>query len=196
MATGKQPDKKPDVVKKPEKKPTGILGMAALLDELKRAVGMVENKVESKTIDGYISLDELDVSNSLKAKLREIDANGDGKLTLEELQAALKSGLDGATLKLVTDAKDTVNKEIGALHLEALSKFSQYKSRLDDLQSQSIFPERVSELQVRATKIRENIDSMPTMLRKKPEALSLVRQQIRDFMRDVKALDPASRPAD
>lgn len=169
-------------------------GMSALWDELKRTVGLIENKVESKTIDGYITLDELDVSSGLREKLKAIDKNGDGKLTLEELQAALKGGLDPATMKLVTDAKATVNKEIMALYTEALDKFTQWKGRLDDLEQQGIYPERVAELQERATKVRGNIDNMLNVLKKKPEAMSLMRQQIRDFMRDVKALDPASRP--
>jgi hypothetical protein len=169
-------------------------GFAKLMDELKRTVGMIENKVESKTIDGYITLDELDVSQALKAKLKEIDKNGDGKLTLDELQAALKEGLDGQALELVTKAKDTVNKEIMSLYTEALQKYTQYKARLDQLEQQGVYPERVAELQERAAKVHGNIQAMLNVLKKKPEAMSLMRQQIRDFMRDVKALDPASRP--
>jgi hypothetical protein len=169
-------------------------GFAKLMDELKRTVGMIENKVESRTIDGYITLDELDVSAGLKAKLKEIDKNGDGKLTLDELQAALKAGLDGQALELVTKAKDTVNKEIMSLYTEALQKYTQYKGRLDELEQQGVYPERVAELQERAAKVHGNIQNMLNVLKKKPEAMSLMRQQIRDFMRDVKALDPASRP--
>ena len=169
-------------------------GMQALWEELKRTVGMLENKVETRTIDGYITLDELDVSAGLRAKLKEIDKNGDGKLTLEELQAALRTQLDPATAKLVSDAKDTVNKEIMSLYTEALGKYSQFKARLDELEQLGVYPERVAELQERAPKIRENIEKMLAVLKKKPEAMSLMRQQIRDFMRDVKALDPNRRP--
>ena len=169
-------------------------GMAALWDELKRTVGFLENKVETRTVDGYITLDELDVSEALRKKLKEIDKNGDGKLTLEELQAALKLGLDTATTKVVAEAKEAVSKEIMALYTEALGKYTQFKARLDELESQGIYPERVAELQERATKIRENIEKMLTVLKKKPEAMSLMRQQIRDFMRDVKALDPERKP--
>jgi hypothetical protein len=171
-------------------------GMSALWDELKRTVGMLENKVETRTVDGYISLDELDVSAGLRRKLEEIDLNGDGKLTLDELQIALRNGLDPATMKLVTEAKDTVNKEIMTLYTEAMSKFTQFKGRLDVLESQGIYPARVAELQERAIKVHENIKNMLQVLKKKPEAMSLMRHQIRDFIRDVKALDPERRPKD
>lgn len=169
-------------------------GMAAIWDELKRTVGMLENKVESKTIDGYITLDELDVSQALRRKLEEIDLNGDGKLTLEELQIALKKGLDPATEKVVTSAKATVNREIMSMYTEALDKYTHWKGRLDDLETQGVYPERVAELKERAVKVRTNIDTMLNVLKKKPAAMSLMRQQIRDFIRDVKALDPTQRP--
>ena len=39
--------------------------------DLKAQGGMVENKVESRTIDGYISLDELDVSSALNFLVSE-----------------------------------------------------------------------------------------------------------------------------
>lgn len=169
-----------------------VSGFASLMEELKRAVGMLENKVESNTIDGYITLDELDVSKDLKEKLKSFDRNGDGKLTLDELQYALKKGLSGETLRVVTEARNTVNKEIMTLYTEALDNFVAYKTRLEMMQSQGVEHYRIPELMERSDKIHENLSQTLVTMKRKPEVMSLMRQQIREFIRDVRDVGKAA----
>lgn len=166
-------------------------GLGKLLDELKRTVGLLENKVESKTVDGYITLDELDVSKELRAKLKEIDRNGDGKLTLDELQAALKRGLSGEAQRIVTEARNTVNKEIMQMYSEALDKFVEHKTRLELLQSNGVEHFRIPELLERSEKIHEQLNQTLQVMKKKPEVMSVMRAQIRDFMKDVRDIERA-----
>lgn len=180
-----------------EKKPAGknkpaIGGMVKLWEELKRTVGLIENKVESRTIDGFITLDELDVSKELLAKLKQIDRNGDGKLTLDELQNALKKGLTGESLRVVTDARNTVNKEIMALYAEALDNFVAYKTRLEMMQSKGVEHFRIPELLERAEEIHTNLNASLQTMKKKPEVMTLMRQQLREFIRDVRDVEKAS----
>lgn len=165
--------------------------LAGLWDELKRAVGVIENKVESKTLDAMITFDELDVSAELKARLRELDLNGDGKLTLEELQLALKKNLDPATERVVKQARETVNQEIMALYSEALEAFTKYRTRLEQLQGTGVDAEALGALTDRANKIQDHLGKMVAVLKKKPEAMGPMRGQIREFIRDVKALEKA-----
>ena len=164
--------------------------LLTLWNEFQRTVGMIENKVESKTVDAFITMDELDVSQELKSKLKKLDLNGDGKLTLEELQKALKSGLDPETAKLVKDARETVNSEIMQLYSEAMEHHSRYKTRLEALVATAP-PDRYAELMDRSGKIDENLNKIMEVLRRKPEAMNLLRAQIRDFIKDVKALEKA-----
>lgn len=164
--------------------------LLTLWNEFQRTVGMIENKVESKTVDAFITMDELDVSQELKSKLKKLDLNGDGKLTLEELQKALKSGLDPETAKLVKDARETVNSEIMQLYSEAMEHHSRYKTRLEALVATAP-PDRYAELMDRSGKIDENLNKIMEVLKRKPEAMNLLRAQIRDFIKDVKALEKA-----
>ena len=166
-------------------------GLGKLLEELKRTVGLLENKVESKTVDGYITLDELDVSKELRAKLKEIDRNGDGKLTLDELQSALKKGLSGEAARIVTEARNTVNKEIMQMYSEALDKFVEHKTRLEMLQSNGVDHFRIPELLERSEKIHEQLNQTLQVMKKKPEVMSVMRQQIREFMKDVRDIEKA-----
>lgn len=166
-------------------------GLGKLLEELKRTVGLLENKVESKTVDGYITLDELDVSKELRAKLREIDRNGDGKLTLDELQSALKKGLSGEAQRIVTEARNTVNKEIMQMYSEALDKFIEHKTRLEMLQANGVEHFRIPELLERSEKMHDQLNQTLQTMKKKPEIMNLMRQQIRDFMKDVRDIEKA-----
>ena len=166
-------------------------GLGKLLEELKRTVGLLENKVESKTVDGYITLDELDVSKELRAKLKEIDRNGDGKLTLDELQSALKKGLSGEAARIVTEARNTVNKEIMQMYSEALDKFVEHKTRLEMLQGNGVDHFRIPELMERSEKIHDQLNQTLQVMKKKPEVMSVMRQQIRDFMKDVRDIEKA-----
>lgn len=164
--------------------------LLTIWNEFQRTVGMIENKVESKTVDAFITMDELDVSQELKARLRKLDLNGDGKLTLEELQKALKTGLDPETAKLVKDARETVNSEIMQLYSEAMEHYSRYKTRLEALVATAP-PDRYAELMDRSGRIDENLNKIMEVLKRKPEAMNLLRAQIRDFIKDVKALEKA-----
>lgn len=165
--------------------------LLSMWNEFQRTVGMIENKVESKTVDAFISFDELDVSQELLAKLKKLDLNGDGRLTLEELQKALKTGLDPETARLVKEAKEAVGTEIMQLYSEALEHYTRYKTKLEGLQA-SAPPEEWGALMERSAKIYENLTKIMDVLRRKPEAMSLMRTQIRDFIRDVKALEKAA----
>lgn len=163
--------------------------IAAIWDEFQRTVGMIENKVSSKSVDAFITFDELDVSEGLRSKLKKLDLNGDGKLTLEELQAALKQGLDAETAKVVKEARETVNAEIMQLYSEAMEAFTKAKTRLDSLKGAGVDAEKYAELQERAAKIHENLSKIIAALKKKPSVMGLMKEQIRDFMRDVRALE-------
>lgn len=169
-------------------------GFGKLLDELKRTVGLIENKVESRTVDGYITLDELDVSKELRAKLRDIDRNGDGKLTLDELQKALQKGLTGEAARVVTEARNTVNKEIMQMYTEALDKFVEHKTRLEMMQANGIEHFSIQELLERSEKIHEQLSQVPQAMKKNPEIMNLMKKEIRDFMRDVRNVEKTEPP--
>lgn len=165
--------------------------LASIWEEFQRTVGMIENKVASKTVDAFITFDELDVSAELRAKLKKLDLNGDGKLTLEELQLALKNGLDAETAKVVKEARDTVNAEIMQLYSEAMEAFTKAQTRLESLKGTGVDGEKFTELQDRAAKIHDNLTKMIAALKKKPAVMGLLKEQIRDFIRDVRTLEKA-----
>lgn len=167
-------------------------GFGRLLDELKRTVGLLENRVESRTIDGYITLDELDVSKELRVKLKEIDRNGDGKLTLDELQSALRKGLKGDVARVVTDARNTVNKEIMQMYSEALDKFVEYKTRLDMAHANGIEHYKIPELLERSDKLHDQLNQTLQAMKKKPEIMNRMKQEIREFIKDVRDVEKAA----
>jgi hypothetical protein len=167
-------------------------GFSRLIEELKRTVGLLENRVESRTIDGYITLDELDVSKELRAKLKEIDRNGDGKLTLDELQSALKKGLKGDLGRVVTDARNAVNNEIMQMYSEALDKFVEYKTRLELAHVNGVEHYKIPELLERSEKLHEQINQTLQVMKKKPEIMNALKGEIRDFMRDVRDVEKAA----
>lgn len=184
-AKGKAPIK---VAPAPAKKQ----GLAKILEEVQRRVGLIEDKVATRKVDGYLTLDELEVSEQLKASLQEaVDRNGDGKLSLAELEVALKKGaLDQRSEKVLRNAIAAVSKEVMQLYSEALDHFTAARTRLEGLRGRpEIDGVALDLLLKRAEKLHAQVQALPELLRKDPDAIKPVRDGIRGLLKLARDLE-------
>lgn len=167
-------------------------GLAKLFDEVQRRVGLIEDKVATRKVDGFLTLDELDVSEQLRARLTEaVDRNGDGKLSLAELEAALrKGGLDARSEKVLRSAIAAVSKEVMQLYSEALDHFTSARTRLESLRGKADLDAMALDLLLkRSEKLHDQIQALPEVLRKDPDAVKPVRDGIRGLLKLARDLE-------
>lgn len=173
-------------------RPAKKQGLAALFEEVQRRVGLIEDKVATRKVDGFLTLDELEASDQLKQRLQEVvDRNGDGKLSLAELELALKKGgLDPRSEKLLRQAISAVSKEVMQLYSEAFEHFNAARTRLESLRGRPDLDATALELLLkRADKLHDQVQALPDVLRKDPEALKPVRDGIRGLLKLARDLE-------
>lgn len=167
-------------------------GLAKIFEEVQRRVGLIEDKVATRKVDGFLTLDELEVSDQLKARLEEaVDRNGDGKLSLAELEVALKKGgLDARSEKVLRAAIAAVSQEVMQLYTEALDHFTAVRGRLEALRGRpELDPKALELLLARGEKIHALVQALPEVLRKDPDAIKPVRDGIRGLLKLARDLE-------